>query len=113
LIHNSIIKALWAEAAEYMVGGTLTRRVFKHPEAKDDEVGFFSISGTTDLQFCNECIEKKIFDKAGWSKYQKMEFPFLVDTSIFVKHIDNNGNQYPLNMPLEFLQGKVTLKSIL
>jgi len=113
LIHSSIIKALWAEAAEYKVGETLTRRVFKHPESKDDEVGFFNISGTTDLQFCNECIEKKIFDKAGWPEIQKKEFPFLVDTSIFVKHIDNNGNQYPLNMPLEFLQGKVTLKSIL
>ena len=113
LIHRSIIKALWDDAPEYMVGNTPTRRVFKHPQAKDDEVGMFNISGTTDLQFCNECIEKNIFEKAGWPEFQKKEFPYLVDTSIFVKHIDNAGNQFPLGLPQEFLSGKVTLKSIL
>lgn len=113
LIHRSIIKALWDEAPEYAIGNTTTRRVFKHPQANDDEIGMFNISGTTDLQFCNECIEKKIFEKAGWPDFQKKEFPFLVDTSIFVKHIDNNGNQHPLGLPQEFLSGQVTLKSIL
>jgi hypothetical protein len=113
LIHNSIIKALWKEAPEYKVGEVLTRRVFKHPESKDAEVGWFNISGTTDLQFCSECIDNKIFEKAGWPEYQKKEFPFLVDTSIFVKHIDNDGNQHPLGMPPEFLSGQVTLKSVL
>jgi hypothetical protein len=113
LIHSSIIKALWKEAKEYQVAGQTTRHVFKHPVANDDDLGYYTLAGTTDLQFCNELITKGIFKKAGWDKFQKKEFPFLVDTSIFVKHIDNEGNQYPLGMPEDFLSGKVTLKSIL
>ena len=29
---------------------------------------------------------------------------FLVDTTIFVKHIDQNGRQYPLQMPKKFIK---------
>lgn len=116
LIHGSIIRELWKTAPEYMVGNTLTRRVFKHPEdVYIDPNGrdFLLTQGTTDLNFCNELISQGVFAKAGWQKYQDMEYPFLVDTSIFVKHIDNDGVQWPISLPREFLEGAKTLNQCL
>lgn len=106
LIHGSIIKALWEESPEYMTGNTLTRRVFKHPEdvfLDPNSSDFLITTGTTDLQFCKEVVEKKIFEKAGWAEYQKKDYPFLIDTGIFVKHIDNDGVQWPLRIPDELM----------
>jgi hypothetical protein len=43
-----------------------------------------------------------IFTKAGWPAYQKMKYPFLVDTNILIQHIDNAGRMYPLGgVPLK------------
>jgi len=102
LIHCSILKAMWEESSEYMVGGERTRRVFEMPEKKwlDPETGSFHlVSGTSDLAWCDRVIKDKFFEKAGWTKYQKMKYPFLIDTNIFVKHIDENGRQFPLQDP--------------
>lgn len=110
LIHGSIIKALWNESEEYMVGNEVTRKVFALPNFNKGNFGFentdkdkqepqgrFSYTrGTTDLAFCKRVMRDDIFTKAGWPEYQKKKFPFLVDTSILVQHIDNNGRQYPL-----------------
>jgi hypothetical protein len=110
LIHGSIIKALWNESEEYMVGNEVTRKVFELPnfnvgnhgfdnqEAAEGEVtGRFAYTrGTTDLNFCKRLMRDDIFVKAGWPKYQKMKYPFLVDTNILVQHIDNNGRMYPI-----------------
>lgn len=114
LIHGSIIKALWNESEEYMVGNEVTRKVFDLPnfnvgnfgwdntdkkdkKKKDSSDGRFAYTrGTTDLNFCKRVMKDNIFEKAGWPKYQKMKFPFLVDTNIFVQHIDEKGRQYPL-----------------
>lgn len=116
LIHGSLIRELWKTAPEYMVGNTLTRRVFKHPEdvyidpnARD----FLITQGTTDLNFCNELIRDGVLAKAGWKKHQKMQYPFLVDTSIFVKHIDNDGVQWPIGLPKPFLEREKTLAQCL
>jgi hypothetical protein len=114
LIHASLIRELWKDAPEYMVGNTLTRRVFKHPENKiDDPTGFAVIAGTTDLNFCKELKERNIFERAGWKEYQKKKHPFLVDTTIFVQHIDGDGVKWPLSLPKEFLEGKRPLKDFL
>lgn len=116
LIHGSIIKALWKEAEEYMVGTTKTRRVFKHPEevfTDPNSNDFFLAQGTTDLNFCNEIMARGIFKKAGWPEYQKKKHPFLVDTTMFVKHIDNDGVQWPVSLHEDFLSGKKTLKQCL
>ena len=97
-----------------MVGNTLTRRVFRHPKnisAGDGD--FFMMQGTTDLEFCKNVIEEKILEKTGWKEIAKKELPFLVDTGIFVRHIDNEGNQHPLVLPDDFLNGKKTLKECL
>ena len=117
LIHSSIIKALWKESPEYIVNGTVTRRVFDNAsESYIDPVtgGWMNASGTSDLAWCKRIMENKIFEKAGWPEYQKKEFPFLVDTSIFVKHIDRQtGVQYPTELPKDFVAGKITWKEAL
>lgn len=117
LIHGSIIKALWNESPEYIVNGTVTRRVFEAPSESYYDVetgGWMSSSGTSDLAWCKRLMKDKIFDKAGWPEYQKKEFPFLVDTTIFVKHIDRkDGTQYPIALPKPFLEGKITWQEAL
>jgi len=103
LIHGSLIKALWEEAPEYMVGNTLTRRVFHlNEQEKKEGMGIFLSKGTSDLIFCQELVSKKIFAKAGWPNFQKRKYPFLVDTNIFVKHIDQNGVQWPVTVPKKY-----------
>ncbi len=116
LIHGSIIRELWKTAEEYIVNGVKTRRVFKHPEdiiLDPNSNDFYLSQGTTDLNFCNELIKKNVFAKAGWPEFQKKKYPFLVDTSIFIKHIDNDGVQWPVELPKDFLEGKKTLKQCL
>lgn len=99
LIHGSIIRAAWNESPEYVVNGEKTRRVF----ALEDSSSYNSLTGrferfcgTTDLAWCTRIMRDKLFEKAGWPEYQKMEFPFLVDTNIVVGHIDKIGRVYPL-----------------
>jgi hypothetical protein len=116
LIHGSIIRALWDISPEYEVNGITTRRVFKSPESlfvDPNALDWMIVQGTSDLNFCNQLIEQGIFEKAGWPKYQKKEFPFLVDTSMFVRHIDQNGTQWPTYLPPDFLSGKLTLSDVL
>jgi hypothetical protein len=109
LIHGSIIKAIWNESEEYTIGGQVTRKVFELPNFNKGNMGFdnkpedtegsarFAYTrGTTDLNFCKRVMRDNIFVKAGWPKFQKMKYPFLVDTNILVQHIDNAGRMYPL-----------------
>ncbi len=116
LIHGSIIKELWKRAPEYTVGGITTRRIFKHPEdvvIDPNSNDFFVTQGTTDLNFCNELIRDGVLKAAGWPEYQKKKYPFLVDTSIFVKHIDNDGIKWPTGLPKDFVERKKTLAQCL
>jgi hypothetical protein len=117
LIHGSIIKALWNESEEYMVGNEVTRKVFELPNVNVGGFGFdndkaaagrFAFTrGTTDLNFCKRLMRDNIFEKAGWPAYQKMKYPFLVDTNIFVQHIDNSGRMYPLGgIPRQYAPDK-------
>lgn len=106
LIHGSILKILWKESPEYVINGRLTRRVFTEPAETwydPQKGGFMSKVGTSDLSICARIIKDKIFEKAGWPEYQKMRFPYLVDTNLFVRHIDPLGNMYPFQIPNQFL----------
>ncbi len=110
LIHGSIIKAMWKESPEYQVSGTTTRRVFETPSsAFYDPVtkARESNAGTQDLNWCKRVIDGKYLEKAGWHEYQKMKYPFLVDTNIFVKHITQEGVQFPLAVPDKFISDKI------
>lgn len=98
LIHSSILKAMWEESAEYNVRGTITRRVFNTPRESwfDPNTGQYnSTTGTSDLDWCSRVIKDKFLEKAGWKDLQKQKYPFLIDTSIFCRQIDDNGVQYP------------------
>ena len=86
-----------------MVSDTKTRKVFHEGQFdKPDPIGMFLGGGTSDLAFCKDLQEKKIFEKTGWDKFQKMKYPILIDTSIFVKHIDQDGTQWPLYVPKKY-----------
>lgn len=107
IIHSSILQAVWDESPEYKVGDVVTRRVFECPEKvwyDPQSGGYRTEVGTSDLNFCNKLMDKEtnFLEKAGWSKFQKMTNPFLVDTNIFVKHIDMDGRMFPLEMPPEY-----------
>lgn len=105
LIHMSIIKAMYEDAPEYKAGDMTVRRVFETPAKVwyDKDTGALNWeAGTSDLNWCRRVIDGNYFEKTGWSKYQKMQYPFLVDTNIFVKHIDNSGREWPLELPIKY-----------
>lgn len=102
----AFIKEAWKTSPEYMVGNVQTRRVFDQPaKIWYDPIngGMASKFGTTDLAWCNRIMDEGLFEKCGWPEYQKMKYPFLVDTNIFVRHIDANGRIFPLKIPEQFL----------
>lgn len=106
LEHGSLIKEAWKTSEEYTVGGVQTRRVFSQPRAMwfdEESGGVIAKGGTTDLEWCTRLMKEKIFEKAGWPKFQKMKYPFLVDTRIFVKHIDQNGVMWPQQVPAKYV----------
>jgi hypothetical protein len=99
LIHMSILKAMYEESPTYVIPGMgQARRVFDMPQKvwTDGQGHFNTLVGTTDLQWCTRVMKDGIFKKAGWPEYSRKKYPFLVDTSLFVKHIDRNtGEQFP------------------
>jgi hypothetical protein len=100
MIHRSIIEAVWKDSKEYVAGNAVIRQVFETPgkTSWDAEKNVWkTVGGTEDLVFFSRIKDRGYFAKAGWKKYQKMEWPLLCDTSIFCKHIDWNGTQYPAN----------------
>ncbi len=108
MIHSSILKVLYDESEEYEVMGQKTRRVFETPARSyfDPETkSWFNSVGTEDLAFCTRIMKENIFRKAGWPKYQRKKYPFLIDTSVFGTHIAPNGVQYPsMGEQLEFVK---------
>jgi hypothetical protein len=109
LEHASLIKAAWEESEEIMVGGVKTRRVFSQPSSiwyDQDKGAVVARGGTTDLEWCTRIMRDRLFEKAGWSKFQKRKYPFLVDTNIFVKHITPDGEMWPKAVPARFVPSK-------
>jgi hypothetical protein len=102
LIHATILKKMWEESPEYKIGNDIVRRVFDAPAKvwyDPQKGGFMTAMGTSDLNWCHRVMTEGFFEKAGWGKYQKMDYPFMVDTNIFVRHIDENGRQFPIELP--------------
>jgi len=98
MLHRSVIKAVWDESPEYQVGSARTRRVFETPSNQifdPEKAAWITKGGTEDITFYHRLKEGNFFKKAGWSEFQKKEYPLLCDTSIFCRHIDWNGVQYP------------------
>lgn len=98
LIHGGLLRAMWKESSTYLVGGKECKRVFRTPTDMwvNEETGTFNtVTGTSDLDWCSRVMKEGFFKKSGWDSYQKKKFPFLVDTGIFCKHIDQSGEVYP------------------
>jgi len=102
LIHSAILRAMWDDSPEYMLYNMKTRRVFWTPRKqwKDPESGYYNTTmGTSDLDWCTRVIEGDYIRKAGWGDYMDNlpdpKYPFLVDTNIFCRHINPNGEMFP------------------
>lgn len=100
LIHGSIIKKMYTESEDYMVGTALMRRVFETPskvwydEEKDCTRG---ITGTEDLTWCTRVMEEGFLERSGWKDFAKKhpQYPFLLDTSMYCQHINPRGHKFP------------------
>ena len=98
LIHGSILEAIWGESEPYQIAGREIRRVFETPTriGIDPETHTINIqTGTEDLDFLDRVRKHGLLKKAGWKKLAEERYPFMVDTSIFCRHIDGSGVQYP------------------
>ena len=111
LIHCSILCLMYEESPEYtLFNYQRARRIFESPRNVwiDPEQNWFKSSmGTSDLNWCSRIIEKKILQRSGWKEIGEREYPFLIDTDIFCKHIAlDTGIQYPTGNTLLPSQGK-------
>jgi hypothetical protein len=103
LIHRGILKAMWDEAEIYFIEHPSgrrdeVRRVFDTPRGGwfDQDTGAYNMSaGTSDLDWCTRVMKGGYFEKGGWPEFQELEYPFLVDTRIFARHINPDGEQFP------------------
>lgn len=103
LINMKIIKAMWDNSEEYFVGPNSTRRVFHTPNELffDENTGNTgSLSGTEDLFWCDRVKNEGYYEKCGFGKFQKMQFPILCDTGISCYHMDISGQRFPENADL-------------
>jgi hypothetical protein len=116
LIHGDIIREIWKDSPEYVINGVVTRRVFQQPNDswRDPESGaMMQAGGTSDLNFFKRVKDGGYLAKAGFPKHQKMQYPYMVDTTIFVKHIDQNGVQWPLSIPPKYDPGEKKLAELM
>lgn len=100
LVNMSILKRMWETSEQYTLSnGEKARRVFETPRKQflDPETGgIHTMMGTQDLYWCDRIIDEGVLKSSGWGKIGRRKYPFLVDTSIFCKHIDlNTGIAYP------------------
>lgn len=105
LVHTSILKHLYdrskVETVPSLAGPVVVRKVFETPRQAwfDPETSRYNTRvGTEDLFWCDRVRNEKSFAGCGikkYKKYQSMKYPFLIDTSIWCKHIDEDGRQYP------------------
>ena len=103
LIHMGLIRAMWEDSEPYTVRGIQTRRVFSTPRTSwyNPETGHTNLSvGTSDLEWCKRVKSGDYLRKAGWTDYADKEYPFVVDTSLFCRHIQPNGTMYPDSVSL-------------
>jgi hypothetical protein len=105
LIHRDIMKYLYdnspVETIQTIRGPVVVRKVFETPRDSwyDPEEGKYAQrTGTEDLFWCDRVINEKVFEKCGnpkWKKFGKLKNPFLCDTGMFARHIDDMGRMFP------------------
>ena len=98
MIHRSMLELIYKDSEEYKIGDTKLRRVFETPSDTyfdAEKNAWITVGGTEDLTFYAKLHDEGYYKKAGWNKFQEKKYPLLCDTSIFCRHIDWNGTQYP------------------
>jgi len=105
LIHRDIMKYVYdrsaVETIQTIKGPVVVRKVFETPRHSwyDPETGRYAQkTGTEDLFWCDRVIREGAFKGCGnpkWKKFATMTYPFLCDTGLFGRHIDESGRQYP------------------
>ena len=102
LIHGKLLQAMYEDAPEYKVSGPrVIKKVFDTPFGVYEDPqrkGWNTFGGTEDLAWCNRVMAGNYLAKAGWPKLAKEKYPFLLDTSMFCKHITNDGQVYPIGV---------------
>lgn len=98
MIHGNIIRELAKRSPRYNSEGTEMPKIFETPAKVwfDPELGGYQkMVGTEDLYFYDRIIKEGILAKAGWPELQKKQYPFMCDTSVFCRHINDTGAQFP------------------
>lgn len=98
LINVKVLKEMYKVSEQYRAtDGEVVRRVFDTPRKlqKDENGNLNAQHGTEDLLWCTRAMEEKFLEKAGYPNIQKKQYPFLLDTGIFCRHITNEGHRYP------------------
>jgi hypothetical protein len=98
LVHVGLLKSVWAESEEYLIGDQKARRVFNTPRDIwfDPETNQYNtMVGTSDMAWSRRVIEDAHLEKSGWHIYADEKYPFIVDTEIFCRHINNDGEVFP------------------
>jgi hypothetical protein len=103
LIKGDILKLMYDESPDYVTGnGQMVKKVFETPAKAwlDPETGNYqSAMGTSDLYWCDRVMREKVLQRTGYKKIGNQKNPFLLDTSIFCKHVDmSSGTQYPVGL---------------
>ena len=98
LCSMKVMRLMYEESEEYLIGDQRVRRVFEQPERMwyDPQIqAIQSETGTSDLAWCKRVRENNYLGRAGWKKIGRKKYPFLVDTAIFCRHITPDGRMYP------------------
>lgn len=102
LIHVDILREMWKDAEEYEIGNQIARRIFDSPRKQwynPESREYYSLAGTSDLDWCKRVIEGDYLRKAGWGEFvdglEDPRYPLLCDTQIMCRHINPDGQQFP------------------
>ena len=99
MIKVKLLEIMCADAEYYSPRPDIkVKRLFESPSyQKVDEEGKIigNFKGTEDLPWYDKVMKGGYLKKAGYPKLHRKRYPFLCDTSVFCKHIDFSGIQYP------------------
>ena len=102
LIHMKVMELMARDAEWYDVSpGRRVKKIFDTPfgqRTDPEQMKHETYGGTEDLAWCNRVIEGDYLKKAGWPEIQRKKYPFLVDTSMFCRHITQDGQAYPIGV---------------
>jgi hypothetical protein len=94
LIHRSVLE-VWAQEADvesYTLAGypVPLKRIFQQPAHVwvDPQGGQHAASGTSDLWWSDQTIKRDILTRAGFGRFAKKPYPYVIDTGLRFGHID-------------------------